>query len=288
MLNKDWTKFCFQVAVEFCEDAAYNGLLYVESRFCPNFLVGDSGSVCWCQAQFNLKSVSDPNKLLFSPPQQTKQTQKEGTKKLVFVQIAGSFTSDDVVEAVLRGFKQGEKEFGVVARVLLCCIRSLHPPCRVSICFLKLLSSNICFLNLLSSNICLSGNLYIQGPASVQWGHLEVVCQVQRPGGGGNRHCRWVPSFPGPDNIECLQTKFPHIMLVAGDEEGLDPKADDMFEPSTYKVLFKPPTGYPYLYIFNTLNKLLFKILPDMKIGPPRFLLKQRSWEWTGLFMLER
>ena len=68
-------------------------------------------------------------------------------------------------------------------------------------------------------------------------------------------------------------------MVVAGDEEGLDPKADDMFEPSTYKVLFKPPTGYPYLYIFNTLNKLLFKILPDMKIGPPRFLLKQRSWE---------
>ena len=68
-------------------------------------------------------------------------------------------------------------------------------------------------------------------------------------------------------------------MLVAGDEEGLDPKDDDMFEPSTYKVFFKPPTGYTYLYIFNTLNKLLFKILPDMKIGPSRFLLKQRSWE---------
>ena len=40
-----------------------------------------------------------------------------------------------------------------------------------------------------------------------------------------------------------LQTKFPRIMLVAGDEEGLDPKDDDMFEPSTYKVFFKPPTG---------------------------------------------
>ena len=77
-------------------------------------------------------------------------------------------------------------------------------------------------------------------------------------------------------------------MLVAGDEEGLDPKDDDMFEPSTYKVFFKTPTEYTYLYIFTTLNKLLFKILPDMKIGPPRFLLKQRSWEWTGLFMLER
>ena len=76
-----------------------------------------------------MKSVSDPNKLLFSPPQQTKQTQTEGTKNLVSVQIAGSFTSDDVVEAVLRGFRQGEQEFGVVARVLLCCIRSLHTTC---------------------------------------------------------------------------------------------------------------------------------------------------------------
>merc|ERR1712037_386168 len=34
-----------RIAVEFCEDAAYNGLLYVESRFCPNFLVGDSASL---------------------------------------------------------------------------------------------------------------------------------------------------------------------------------------------------------------------------------------------------
>ena len=76
-----------------------------------------------------LKSVPDLNLLLSSPPQQIKQTQKEGTKNLVSVQIAGSFTSDDVVEAVLRGFKQGEQEFGVVARVLLCCIRSLHTTC---------------------------------------------------------------------------------------------------------------------------------------------------------------
>ena len=35
----------------------------------------------------------------------------------------GSLTSDDVVEAVLRGFKRGEEDYGVVARVLLCCIR---------------------------------------------------------------------------------------------------------------------------------------------------------------------
>ena len=34
-----------------------------------------------------------------------------------------------MVEAVLRGFTRGEEEFGVVARVILCCIRfPAHPP----------------------------------------------------------------------------------------------------------------------------------------------------------------
>jgi len=68
-----------RIALEFCEDAAYNGILYVESRFCPNLLVDESGEC----------------------------------------------STDEVVEAVLRGFKKGEQEYGVVARVLLCCIRGL-------------------------------------------------------------------------------------------------------------------------------------------------------------------
>jgi len=67
-----------RIALEFCEDAAYNGILYVESRFCPSLLVGESGS-----------------------------------------------TTDDIVEAALRGFKRGETQYGVVARILLCCIRGL-------------------------------------------------------------------------------------------------------------------------------------------------------------------
>jgi len=68
-----------RIALEFCEDAAHNGLLYVESRFCPQFLLPESG--------------------------------------------AGDLTSDDIVEAVLRGFKAGEEAYGLTARVLLCCIR---------------------------------------------------------------------------------------------------------------------------------------------------------------------
>jgi len=34
-----------RVAREFCEDAAHNGLLYVEARFCPHLLLGEGGSV---------------------------------------------------------------------------------------------------------------------------------------------------------------------------------------------------------------------------------------------------
>jgi len=68
-----------RMAYEFCEDAAFNGLLYVEGRFCPNFLIGE----------------------------------------------AGDCTSDDVVEAALQGLERGEAEYGVVVRLLLCCIRGM-------------------------------------------------------------------------------------------------------------------------------------------------------------------
>ena len=32
-------------------------------------------------------------------------------------------TADEIVEAVLRGFKDGEEQYGVTARAILCCIR---------------------------------------------------------------------------------------------------------------------------------------------------------------------
>ena len=70
-----------RIAQEFCEDAAHNGLLYVEARFCPHLLLSTDES--------------------------------------------SEVTADDIVEAVLRGFKTGESKYGVTARVLLCCIRGL-------------------------------------------------------------------------------------------------------------------------------------------------------------------
>jgi len=69
-----------RVSFEFCEDAAFNGILYIEGRFCPSFWTGD---------------------------------EKAGV------------STDQVVEAVLRGFKRGEETFGLTARIILCCIRGL-------------------------------------------------------------------------------------------------------------------------------------------------------------------
>ena len=71
-----------RISREFCEDAAFNGLFYVEARFCPH--------------------------LLLSP-----EAEDSGV------------TADDIVEAVLRGFKESEERCGLTARVLLCCIRGL-------------------------------------------------------------------------------------------------------------------------------------------------------------------
>ena len=60
------------------QDAAFNGLLYVEGRFCPHLLMDEKNP---------------------------------------------EVTADDIVEAVIRGFKSGEAQYGLTARVLLCCIR---------------------------------------------------------------------------------------------------------------------------------------------------------------------
>jgi len=115
-----------RLAKEFCEDAAFNGLLYVESRFCPHLL---------------LKS-EDPE-----------------------------VTADEIVEAVLRGFKDGEEQYGVTARAILCCIRGL---------------------NQFSEDV------------------LRLCVKYKDQGVVG--------------------------MDIAGDEEGLDPKEEFMFDPETIKV----------------------------------------------------
>ena len=90
----------------------------------------------------------------------------------------GSLTSDDVVEAVLRGFKRGEEDYGVVARVLLCCIRFSELKHLLDKSF-HTWPGEFMLLNVIT-----------QGSASVQWGRVEAVCQVQRAGCSRDGHCR--------------------------------------------------------------------------------------------------
>ncbi|VBB34612.1 unnamed protein product, partial [Acanthocheilonema viteae] len=84
-----------RVAYELCEDQAQNGVVYFEARYSPHLL---------CNTVKNTAANS-----------------KYGvyTKK-------GKLEPRGVVEAVRRGLHCGEKEFGVKARSILCCIHGFH------------------------------------------------------------------------------------------------------------------------------------------------------------------
>ena len=80
-------------------------------------------------------------------------------------------TADDIVEAVIRGFKSGEAQYGLTARVLLCCIRGLDQ---------------------FSEDV------------------LRLCVKYREQGVVG--------------------------IDIAGDEEGLDPAQENMFDPTTIRV----------------------------------------------------
>ncbi len=82
------------MSYEFCEYEAQEGVIYVEARYCPFLLLPE----CFNQADF-LSQSSDSQA----------SSQKISPKA--------------VVEAANKGFQKGEKDFGIIARTILCCIR---------------------------------------------------------------------------------------------------------------------------------------------------------------------
>lgn len=82
-----------RVAHEFSEDEASCGVLYFEVRYCPHLLCTTDNR----EINGKVEEVS-ANSCVVSPR--------------------------DVVQAVNRGLKRGEKDFGVKARSILCCVRS--------------------------------------------------------------------------------------------------------------------------------------------------------------------
>lgn len=73
-----------RIAYEFCEDQSSCGVLYFEVRYSPHLLC--------------TRDPEQPEEKLVSPR--------------------------DIVEAVNRGLKRGEQDFGVIARSILCCMRN--------------------------------------------------------------------------------------------------------------------------------------------------------------------
>uniref|UniRef100_A0A914VFJ6 adenosine deaminase n=1 Tax=Plectus sambesii TaxID=2011161 RepID=A0A914VFJ6_9BILA len=84
-----------RIAYELCEDQAKDNVVYFEARYSPHFL---------CNTE---EAESQMWRL---PPYRGK----------------GRVNPAAVVQAISKGFERGEKDFGVKARSILCCIRG-HP-----------------------------------------------------------------------------------------------------------------------------------------------------------------
>ncbi|VDM20876.1 unnamed protein product [Wuchereria bancrofti] len=84
-----------RIAYELCEDEAENGVIYFEARYSPQLL---------CNTVRNTAANS----------------------KYGIYAKKGQLDPRGVIEAVRRGFLRGEKEFGVKARSILCCIHGFH------------------------------------------------------------------------------------------------------------------------------------------------------------------
>ena len=119
-----------------------------------------------------------------------------------------------MVEAVLRGFKRGEEEFGVVVRVLLCCIRFLLVAKQTTLASTKF----FCWKCIM-----------LRGLPQFSEDVLRLCVKYKDQGVVGM-------DIAGAPRKPC-QMPPRSLNVFAGDEEGLDPKDADMFEPSTYKVL---------------------------------------------------
>ena len=75
-----------RMAYEFCEDAASEGVVYVEARYSPHYL--------------------------------------SNTTKQEFSAGLGTVSPRDAVHCVNRGFKRGQQDFGITVRSILACIRN--------------------------------------------------------------------------------------------------------------------------------------------------------------------
>lgn len=301
MLNKDWTKFCFQVAVEFCEDAAYNGLLYVESRFCPNFLVGDSGSVCWCQAQFNLKSVSDPNKLLFSHHNKQNKHRQRGPKILYLCRLFHIRRRGWGGAQRLQAGWAGVRSRGQGAPVL-------HQVASHNLLRVNLLSKSAVFKYLLSKSavvkylLCKSAVVkYLLSKSAVvtyllEWQsvHTGACLSLVRTSWGcvsSTKTRGWWEStlqvlfFSRAGQHSACKQNFHAFCWLQETRRGSIQRMTTCLSQVPTRYFSTHPQGYAIQIHFELPQDI---VLPDMKIGPPRYLLKQRSWEWTGLFMPER
>lgn len=99
-----------RISYEFVEDQASENVAYCEARFCPHLLLPVDNK--HLETQNDENNVGNVNGSTEDTPNgKCLQNGKEAIK------------SDDILDAVLKGLRRGEEEFGTKVRVILCCIR---------------------------------------------------------------------------------------------------------------------------------------------------------------------
>jgi len=83
-----------RIAYEKCQDQAENGVIYFEARYSPHLLCNTTSHYVW-----HMDTIYKEK---------------------------GPLTPEGVIEAIKSGFDRGEKDFGVKARSILCCIRGFE------------------------------------------------------------------------------------------------------------------------------------------------------------------
>ena len=84
-----------RMSYEFCEYQSKEGVIYAEPRYCPHLLIP--------HILDDVEFLSHNNSWTSDP--------------------SHKISTNDVVEAVNRGLKRGQEDFGIVTRTILSCIR---------------------------------------------------------------------------------------------------------------------------------------------------------------------
>ena len=121
-----------RISREFVEDRSRDHVAYCEARFCPHLLLSPPSEGKSNTIESNGTEASATTAAATSSTVAVTSTAAAAIPSTTSSNgIEREVTLDDIMEAVLRGIAQGEKNCpGTKVRLLLCCIRGMPRKCH--------------------------------------------------------------------------------------------------------------------------------------------------------------